>query len=194
VITTYAELQTAIANWLNRSDLTAIIPDFIALAEERMNRTLRVRQMETELDATAITDNRIAVPADTAAVKTLWLPNYEATPLKTQSFESVLAKGREGMPTAYAWQGSDFYFDGSGDVQGVLYEKIPALSDSNTSNWLLAAHPSSYLFGALYEAAVYVKDVDSAIGFNQRFTATLDEIAGGDKRDTLSGPLVARAR
>ena len=29
-ITTYSELKTAVGNWLNRDDLTSVIPDFIA--------------------------------------------------------------------------------------------------------------------------------------------------------------------
>lgn len=194
MISTYSELQAKVANWLNRSDLTALIPDFIALTEERMNRTLRVRYMEVALEVTTIADNRIAVPADTVGVKTLWVPNYESDPLNAQSFETVIAYSSDGIPTMYAWQGQDFYFNGAGDVQGVLYEKIPVLSDSNTSNWLLDAHPSAYLFGALYEAAIYIKDGDAAATYGQRFATVLDEIVGIDKRDTLSGPLVARAR
>lgn len=192
----YAELQAKVAAWLHRSDLTAIIPDFIALAEERMNRDLRVRQMEVALSETAIVDNRIAVPAGTVGVKTLWVPGYESTPITTQSFESVLAlsRGRVGMPTRWAWQGSDFFFDGTGSVQGALYQAIPALSDSDPSNWLIAAHPSAYLFGALYEAAIYVKDAEEESRYGGRFGAAIDAVNGGDMRDRLSGPLVARAR
>ena len=40
-ISTYAELKTSIANWLDRSDLTDVIPDFIALAETRHKRDFR---------------------------------------------------------------------------------------------------------------------------------------------------------
>ena len=46
-INTYSTLQTAVANWLDRDDLTARIPEFIALAETRINRALRIRAMET---------------------------------------------------------------------------------------------------------------------------------------------------
>ena len=45
-IGTYAELQTAVANWLDRDDLTDRIPEFIALAEAKMNRVLRISLME----------------------------------------------------------------------------------------------------------------------------------------------------
>ena len=50
-ISNYTELQTAVANWLDRDDLTARIPEFIALAEARFNRVLRLRSMETKQTA-----------------------------------------------------------------------------------------------------------------------------------------------
>jgi len=46
-ITNYTELKAGVADWLNREDLTAQIPDFITFAEARLNRTLRVREMLT---------------------------------------------------------------------------------------------------------------------------------------------------
>ena len=46
-INTYGTLQTAVANWLDRDDLSARIPEFIALSEAIFNRTLRIRAMET---------------------------------------------------------------------------------------------------------------------------------------------------
>ena len=49
-ISNYAELQTATANWLDRTDLTDRIPEFIDLAESTFNRTIRNRQMITKKD------------------------------------------------------------------------------------------------------------------------------------------------
>ena len=40
-ITTYAELQSSIADFLDRDDLTSVIPTFISLAEADMNRQIR---------------------------------------------------------------------------------------------------------------------------------------------------------
>ena len=42
--TDYTTLQATIANYLARSDLTASIPEFIRLAEDRLSRDLRIRQ------------------------------------------------------------------------------------------------------------------------------------------------------
>ena len=192
-ISTYAELQTAVADWLNRSDLGARIPDFIALAEERFDRHLRVRAMELVLAETAITGNVVAIPANTLAVKTLWLTGYEAAPLKPQSLEAVIAAGSDGIATLYAWQDTSWRFNGSGSVQGVLYQKIPRLATVST-NWLLTSHPSAYLFAALAEAAVYMRDPDAVQLCTARSDTVLNEIAGNQMRDTASGPLVARAR
>ena len=189
----YTELQTKVASWLHRTDLAAAIPGFIELAEERLNRDLRVRQMEVALEVTPITGNRIAVPDGTVGVKTLWVPGALNHPLLPQSFEAVLSMPATGRATYYAWQGDDFYFNGSGDVQGVLYQAIPALSDTNPSNWLIDAHPSVYLLGAMLEAGIYTKDPDMAV-HAQRFHNAIAAITGADMRDRFGGPLVARAR
>ena len=193
-LTTYSELQTAVAQWMNRGDLTALIPDFITLAEERMNRALRVRQMETALAETAIAGNIVAVPTDTVGVKTLWIVGYEDSPLRTQTYEALLSMGTEGVPTHWAWQGDNFYFDGAGSVEGVLYTKIPALSDSATTNWLLTAHPSAYLCGALAEAFDYTRNDKERDRWLGKFERAVGEIMGSDMRDRLSGPLQVRAR
>jgi len=193
-ITTYAQLQTSVSGWLNRSDASALIPDFITLAEERVNRKLRVKEMETPLAATAITNNAIAVPANTVGVKTLWIEGYETSPLLPATYEYVLSRGSEGIPCNWAWQGSNLYFDGAGTVQGVLYRDIPALSNTNTTNWLLTAHPSAYLFGALAEAFNWARNDKERDRWDARFQQTLSEISGADMRDRFSSPLVVRAR
>lgn len=187
----YSDISARIADWINRGDLTTRIPDFIALAEERMNRALRVRQMESSLAATAITDNLITPAADVVDVKALWVPNYERTPLSPQGLESVIAGGYQGTPTMYAWDGADLRFDGAGDVQGVLYVKIPALATALT-NWVSDGPWSLYLWGALMEASLFVKDSASAATWEGRFLQVIDELQGNDRR--RSGPMTARAR
>lgn len=187
----YADISAKVADWINRSDLTARIPDFIALAEERMNRALRVRQMESSLAATAITNNRITPAANVMDVKALWVPNYERTPLKPQGLESVIAGGYQGTPTMYAWDGADLRFDGAGDVQGVLYVRIPALATAIT-NWVSEGPWSLYLWGALMEASLFVKNDADAATWEGRFIQVLEEVRGNDQR--RSGPMVARAR
>ena len=62
-ISTKAELHTAVANWLNRSDLTSRIPEFIALAEASFNRNLRTREMLVRSTA-SVTGQYVSIPTD----------------------------------------------------------------------------------------------------------------------------------
>ena len=62
-LSNYTELKSAIANWLNRSDLTTeIAGDFITLAEADFNAKLRIRQMHSQ--------STLTVNAETFAVPT----------------------------------------------------------------------------------------------------------------------------
>ena len=185
----YTQLQTKIASWLNRDDLAAVIPDFILLAEERINRHLRVRSMEVTLTPTAIVDNLVSLPSTTLDVKTLWPDGYEDQPLKIQSLEAVLAMPTNALATHYAWQGTSLRLNGGGSVTGVLYQRIPALVTA-TNNWLSDSADSIYIFGSLIEAAVY-SGSDPAL-WESRFAVAVNELQSNDQR--YSGPLVARAR
>lgn len=187
---TYSELVSKVSDWLHRSDLVSVIPTFIELTEEQLNRDLRVRAMEVALPATAITDNRITLADNVVDVKTLWIPGFESNPLIPQSFESVLASGPEGLPTMYAHQGADLYLNGGGSIQGVLYQAIPALTATDTTNWLSTKAPSVYLWGALLNATIYTK-ADPSV-YLAKFNEALDALKGNEQR--LTGPLVARAR
>ncbi len=187
----YTQLVSAIADLMHRTDLGAAIPTFISLAEARLNRHLRVRQMETDLAPTAILNNRITLAQDIADVKLLWVPGYEGTPIERQSILGAVSGGTQGLPTMYARTGErDLHFNGGGSVQGVLYRKIPALSGSNLTNWLVSESPDVYLYGALIQAAIYTKD--DPLLYQEQYTAAVNEVSGNDQRYT--GDLRARAR
>lgn len=68
MITNYADLQAAIANWLARADLTDQIPTFIALAEARLNRDLRLASMQVTRSGTADANRQINLPSACRAV------------------------------------------------------------------------------------------------------------------------------
>ena len=83
-IANYTELQTAVANWLDRDDLAARIPEFISLCEARFNRTLRLRAMET-LDTTVSTvggTSTIALPTGYVQMRDFHLTTSPLTQLQ----------------------------------------------------------------------------------------------------------------
>jgi len=194
-VTDYTEMVDRIASWMHRSDsgLIARIPDFIWLAEERMNRRLRVPQMEVALVETTITSNAIAIPSGIVGVKSMWLPEDDIVPLKSIPYTAYVGMKTTGAPTVWAQQGSSYYFDGTGSVQGVLYERIQGLSSSNTTNWVLDQYPSAYLFGALAEGYGFARGEEAAL-YESRFVSVLDDIERATMRDAFSGPLNVRFR
>ena len=201
-LSTYSGLKAAIADYLNRDDMTSVIPGFIALAEAKFNRKMRTRQMIKR--ATAVIDSQsFAYPADWLEAKEFILSTNPITYMKfvtelqakeLQSTEIV----SPGKPRYYTIIGSQIEVIGTPDTSysGVLtyYAKIPALSDSNTSNWLLAYAPDLYLYGALLESAPYLKDDERLAIWGQMYTDSKADIELADQRASVSSTPVVRAR
>jgi len=80
-LSTFSELKTEIANYVDRSDLTDQIPTFIKLAEARINRLLRVRIMETVKIISLISGvKRYPLPSDYLQLRTI---QYDASTIAT---------------------------------------------------------------------------------------------------------------
>jgi len=110
-ITTYAELQTAISNWLNRDDLSSYTGDFIALGERKLER--EVRHWKGEKRATAAFDSRfIAVPQDLLEPLRLQV-DIDERPLRlanAQIMHQMRARNGDtaGRPEYFAVVGGEF--------------------------------------------------------------------------------------
>lgn len=193
-MTTWAQLQADFPAWAKRTDLAARLPGFVALAESRFNRRLRVRQQEESFSGTIDANGELALPASLLAVKTIWVPGYEGAPLKPQSLDFVKARQRlEQRATTYALGAASLTFDGSGQVEGVYFKPVPGLVD-NGSTWLSALAYEAYLFGALAEAALDERDPERALSHYGRADAAIAEVISNDQRDRFSGPLISRKR
>lgn len=165
-ISTYAELKSAIADWLNRSDLTSVIPTFVSMAEADLNRTVRHWRMEKR--STAEADGQyLDLPND-------WIENIrvKTTDGGTAALELIsqadLAERRQagndtaGVPAFYCITGGQLEFyptpSATYDVEIVYYAQLDALSADGDANWLLTSHPDAYLYSALTHAAPYLDD------------------------------------
>ena len=164
-ITNYATLKTAVADWLNRDDLTSVIPSFIALAEADINRALRDYRMEKR--STALVDTQYsALPADwmeTIRIQISGDPSrIELVSDAAISDMRYSRSDRAGKPTHYAHTAGGLELfptpDDEYTIEIVYYGRVPALSDDATTNWLLTAAPDVYLYGALTQSAPYLKD------------------------------------
>jgi len=167
-LSTYSEIKSTVADYLNRADLTAVLPSFVTLAEAKFSRELRTRDMLTRVQTTS-DDEYVSLPTDFLQHYSLELDAASAQPpmdyIGPQEAKVLKAQNRTASTTYYytvidgAFEiipapGSDL------DLRMVYYAKIPALSDSNTTNWLLTKSPDLYLYSALLEASPYLKDDD----------------------------------
>lgn len=188
----YAAVKTAVADELNRTDLSdTTLSLWIGLAEEQAEARLvdegPVRQMMLRSDAT-INSEYIAIPNDFIAARAFYLTG-SLNPLEFVDPEEInrrkaLYPNETGDPQVWALVGSEFRFwpwASGGSYSGELtyWQKIPVLSDSNTTNWLLTAHPSAYLYGALAQSGGYLKT--DATGYLTAFQAVLSLIIAADK-------------
>jgi len=193
-ITTYSELKTAIANWLNRDDLTAVIPDFISLTEADIQRKVRHWRMEERstatLDAryTQLPDGfleavRFHLDVDERPIELL-------TPLALQQrrqgnsdaggkpqFYAIIAGQIEVWPTP----------DGSYTGELYYYARTATLSGSVATNWVLQYFPDAYLYGALVHAAPYLVD-DQRIGtWAALYQSAIDGINANNEKAKFGG-------
>ena len=179
-IATYSDLQSAVASWLARGDLSANIPDFIMLFEAVANRRLRVRQMES-VAMLAPSSGSAALPVDYLAWRRVTWTG--ATPRELEYvhpsyLRALYPTAPAGRPRLFTIEGATLTVRPSDDTALAFdyFQKIPALSNAGPSNWLLAAYPDLYLFGALAEGHGFVKDTDSLTLWAARRNELFDEI------------------
>lgn len=199
---TYSGLKTTIADYLNRDDLTSVIPSFITLAEAKFNRKLRMRQMIKRATAT-IDTQYFAYPSDWLQAKEFILNTNPITYMEfvTDKQANELRQNQiiaTGKPSYYTIIGTQIEVIATPDTgytgELTYYGKISALSDSNTSNWLLAYAPDLYLYGALLEAAPYLKDDERLGTWSTLYTNSLGDMEVADQRASVASTPIVRAR
>jgi hypothetical protein len=187
-LATYDDLKLAAANWLNREDLTAAIPDYITLAESRMNDRLRVSQMETTA-TTFLLGGSVGLPPDFLESRRLFsnvAGGYAMAlaPLSPSQAGDAYPSGAAGVPIHYTIVGdtlTTFPNGGDGQITMTYYAKIPPLAAYGT-NWLLARNPNIYLYGTLIEASPYLGDDARVETWAGLFAAACDALQAADQR------------
>lgn len=194
-LTDYAGLQASIAGWLmGRDDLAAVIPDFIALAEDDMSKRLRLRSM---LKSAAVDSTTGELPADCLAVKSASIDgrgNLEFATLNELATWDLADRG--GQPTYWGIDGNQLVVSptqASGTVAIRYYARVPALSDAAPVNQILAAHPAIYLYGSLLQAAPYLLEDARVQTWGQLYEQAAGLAQGSDDAAEYPGPLVIKA-
>ena len=194
-ITTYTELKAAVADFLNRDDISATVPTFISMAESRMDSD--IRHWRQEKRSTAELDTQYsAIPADFVEVIRMYITSGDTKPLELISQGELLDRKRKnlntsGSPSYYAITAGEIEVfpvpDGTYDLELYYVSSIPALSDSNASNWLLEHYPSVYLYGSLIHSASYLKEDARAQTWAALYQSSVDAINAESERSKFGG-------
>lgn len=192
----YTDLLTALSNWSKRTDLTSVYPDFVALAEARMSKDLRIRsQVSTATLTTVAGTQTVALPSDFLEAENLTITS--TTPqgsLSVVTPEYIDRKYPSGygtaQPAVYCTIGSNFLLgptpDAAYTISLVYYTKVPSLQ-SNSTNWLMTNHPAVYLAACMAELSAYTFDDERIAAWNERYQAEITAIRKTDDDALRSG-------
>ena len=197
----YADLQTSVASWMNRTDLGAQIPDFIAIAEARINSVLRVReQVKTASLSTVAGVQTVTLPADWLEFVAL---STGGVPMELGTSDGIRSRAAwytasPLTPATIAIEGDTLLLSPTPDAVYVIdaqyYSKVPPLATSST-NWLLTKHPNVYLYGALVSGYHFTMNDERANFFGNLYAQAVAGVKASHVRALSSGsPLTVRAR
>jgi hypothetical protein len=196
--TDYASLQTNIADWLIRTDLTNAIKVFIQNFESKAKRDYRVRRLKDRGTFT-ITGDGDTVPSDIISIES-WYHNGATYfgPLEIVNPNSIgelkAIHGSSGVPIFAAMRTPTEVIyapapDGNYDTQMVYWATLTELSDTNTTNWLLNDHPDIYLYGSLVESAPYMRDDERLVVWKSELEERLERLHALTQSQQFGGAL-----
>lgn len=187
-ITNYTELKTSIAGWLHRTDLEAVIPDFIMLAEHRVNGDLDARFQDKKASLSSVAGQEyVDIPADLINIRHLSVvtnPIQTLTYRSPDQFEITFPSSPTGTPQIYTVIGTKIYLspvpDYAYELDVVYKSKLETLSDSNPTNKLIELYPHVYLFASLCESAPYIRDDVRLPVWETKYKESVDTVNAQD--------------
>lgn len=198
----YTQLQASVASYLARDDLTSAIPDFVTLAEAKINRTLFHPRMETRVTLTvntlAASPEFLDLPSDFQTVRGVRLSGLTGKPRLNFLSQTQMEDYRfsidnvSGQPTYFSILGSQLELAATPnqnyDVELIYRANVPALASSST-NWLLTLAPDVYLYGTLLEATPYIQNDDRVGLWATGLQTVMDQLNSlGDRQSFDSSP------
>ena len=194
-LSTYAELKSSVADWLARTDLDSVIPDFIGNAERAIfhDSRSRIPPLEKKVVLTIDSEGFAGIPSDYLEGITMLCDDV---PIQRISLAKLRGYGSQsGKARYFARETFMFKFfpipDSNYQIELIYYHQPSALSDSNTSNILFDQAPEAYLYGALIEGAKYLGQDDSR--WQERYQTALNKLTEHARASEYSGatPVIA---
>lgn len=195
-LTNYGELKTSVANWVHRTDLDAVIPDFITMASARINNDLKSVFMEKRVAAT-ITTEYSELPTDMVEIRNVKI-NSEIINFYTQ--DQIVQGGYDsstGSPAIYTIVANQIRVIGapnSAELEIVYYAMLSALSADTDTNIVIDNYPQLYMYATMLEYAIYAEEDERVPVLGRYYSDSVERINNAnDKVRYPSGSLAVRA-
>lgn len=214
-LTNYTDLQTTAASFLHRTDLTDVYPLCVSMTERVMNygdKSLGVTGLNTAnqemiwnssstIPAVMVSGNQyVATPTDLLNMRRLFANMYgqkvelKKAPIAPMELDEQAAI--VSLPCRYSVVGTRLYLDpipnSNYTMEGIYYTKIPALSASATTNWVITNFPDVYLWGVLYYATRFTtpQNPDLANNWATQFKGGINAIQSADISTRIAGTVL----
>lgn len=181
-ITNYGELKAAVASRAVRTDLAALIPDFVRAAHDVIAAKL------TLAAALVLDEERVALPADFRSPVGLWLDAYPSAPLTLATEAQTCGLG-SGAPAYFRVDGEELLLSPApdGPYAGRLLYKIgrEGFADDGDANTALTRYPTLYLDGALAELFAHARQADERDRYLSLFLAGIEAANAAELEDAM---------
>lgn len=191
IINSYAELKTAVASYLQRGDLTAMIPQFIALAESDIQADIAdLPELLVHATATTAAGNPLVDTLNMYALRDAWVDG-ERVHIAMPGMMTTTSTST-GCPQAIAIEGASairlYPTPDSAYSIDILY--VPVISPTlaggepadTATNWILQRHPGAYLYGACLHASAYIEDAAKLSAWQSGYDASIDRMRGANRQ------------
>lgn len=204
----YANLKTEIQNWLADDDIADYVDSFIVACESTMRRTIRIPELMTKEQVTISDGDRTtdltsltASVLDLKSIRILeastnysrFAPSLQQMNLNQLSEHSLNVESR---PTAFTVYGTTVEYNVEADqnytAEFFFWKNFTALSDANTSNEILVAHPDLYLWGSLTASAPFLGNDERLQVWGNLYANAVAEVRRVAQENNLGGPLKVR--
>lgn len=192
VIGTYSDLLEMIPLWLDRDDLDDQITRFISLIEPSLNR--RLRTLNQEVRATwVVSSESMALPADFRMIRVLKVGGEHGRELRNVSPNNAAIEytDAKGFITGYYVSNRTLILvpppEEETTLSAIYYTRLASLTLSDQTNWLLQEHPDVYVWGALQQAAIFIRDPEAISACGDLYEQAVSEVIQASRRDKWGG-------
>lgn len=164
-IADFSELVLAVGEHIGRNDIVDVMPRFVAMAEVKLNKSLRLRDMDTVVTLTPDTNGEVPLPADITEIRSVVTVSTPPIILRAMGLDNANREYVNTLPAGYVVQGNVLRIEPAGQtpIKISYYAAIPALETAtNQTNWLLSGYPEIYLYATAVEACIYTGDGERA--------------------------------